>query len=63
MSGCKVSFTRTVNVTVFVSGNFERHFYGQNGCAAHFAIKLSVTIDTMFNFNGDFGGHGDVTCK
>ena len=52
MSGSKVSFTRTVKV--FVSGTFDRHFYGKNGCATHFAFKLSVIIDTTFNFNGDF---------
>ena len=28
-------------------------------------IKLSVTIDTKLNFDGDFDGHGDgdTTCK
>ena len=37
------SFTRTVNITVFVSGTFliffDRHFDGQNGCATDFAPK------------------------
>ena len=28
-------------------------------------IKVSVTIGTMLNFDGDFDGHGDgdITCK
>ena len=30
-----------------------------------FSIKVSVTINTMLNIDGDFDGHGDddVTCK
>ena len=26
-------------------------------------IKVSATIDTMLNFDVDFDGHNDVTCK
>ena len=28
-----------------------------------FSIKVFITIDTMINFDGDFDGNGDVTCK
>ena len=28
-------------------------------------VEVSITVDTMLNFDGDFDGHvgGDVTCK
>ena len=41
---------------------FERQFDGQSFI---FPDKVSVTIDTMLNLDGDFNGHGDgdVTCK
>ena len=26
-------------------------------------VNVTVTIDTMLNFDGDFDRHGDVTCK
>ena len=26
-------------------------------------VKVSITIDTMLNFDDEFDGHGDVTCK
>ena len=42
------------NIIVFASGSlnfFDKHFDGHN-----FAIKLSLIIDTMLNFDGDSGG-------
>ena len=36
----EISFTRIVNIAIFVSGNFDLfdvHFDGQNECANHFA--------------------------
>ena len=47
----EASFTRIVNVIIFVSGTFD---------------LWTDTIDTMINFYGDSDGHGDdddVTCK
>ena len=26
-------------------------------------VKVSITINTMLNFDSDFDGHGNVTCK
>ena len=39
---------------LFVSGTFDFLMDKKNGCATHFPIKVSVTIGTMLNFDGDF---------
>ena len=38
---------------------------GKLGTEPNVSIKRSVSIDTMINFDGDGGGHGDEdgTCK
>ena len=60
----KGSFTRTINVTVFVTGTFdlfEGHFDGENGVQPILPVKVSITINTMLNFDGH--GDSDVTCE
>ena len=64
----KASFTRTVNFTVFVSSTFDLfdgYFDRLNECLTHLPVNLSVTIDTMLNFDDDLMNmmNGDVTCK
>ena len=53
-----------VNIAVFVSSTFDhfnQHFDAQNMCRTHFSNQVSITIDTMFNFDGH--GNGDVRSK
>ena len=45
-----------------MSGTFDRHFDGQNGCAFPILpVKVSVNIGIILNFEGDFEGHGKAT--
>ena len=53
-------FFRTTTL-IFLDG----HFDGLMSVQPILPIKVSVTTETMLNFEGDFDGHGDVdiTCK
>ena len=47
----------------FVSGTFDLFLMDRMGVQPIFSFQVALTIDTMLNFDGDFDGQGDVTCK
>ena len=61
--GIKALFTRAVNIPVFVSSTFNLFLRDRMGVQPILSFQVALTIDTMLNFDGDFDGHGDVTCK
>ena len=55
--------TRAVNITVFCEWHFWSFLTDRMGVQPIFSFQVALTIDTMLNFDGDFDGHGDGTCK
>ena len=41
----------------------DEHLTDRMGVQPNLSVKVSVTIDTMLNFDRNFDGCDDVTCK